>query len=179
MRASGSTDATTMENTAKGRHAVPAPRGLPTTRKELSMKGLSLGLAATALLLAACSSGAPDSPGVPISPVVHEAEGRRIAFGTFSGASGTGATGEVFLVRSPDGYVVSLGSDFALDRGSDPYLSLGSDDETHVNLGPLARMLGAQVYSIPADVDVADYDHVYIWSDDLSVPLGMAELDPI
>ena len=134
-------------------------------------------VAATALLLTACDTQREVSPVVAGTPTIHEAEGTRTAFGTFTGASGHVTTGEVFLMRGPEGYVVSLGSDFSLDGAPDPHVGLGDADTFQAILAPLAQTVGAQVYTIPADVDVGDYDHVYIWCEEFSVPLGVAELE--
>jgi hypothetical protein len=136
-------------------------------------------VAATALLLTACDTQREVSPVVAGTPAIHEAEGARTAFSTFTGASGHATSGEVFLVRGPEGYVVSLGSDFALDGAPDPYVSLGDADTAHLNLAPLMRTVGVQVYPVPADIDVGDYDHVYIWCEEFGVPLGSAELEPL
>lgn len=134
-------------------------------------------VAAMALLLTACDTQREVSPVVAGTPAMHEAEGTRTAFGTFTGASGHVTTGEVFMVRGPDGYVVSLGSDFALDGAPAPHVSLGDAETARVNLAPLTRTVGSQVYRIPAEVDVGEFDHIYIWCEEFSVPLGVAELE--
>lgn len=136
-----------------------------------------LSLATAALLLAACSTDGGGSLEGAAVPALLEAEGTRTAMGTFSGASGHVTTGEVIVVRSADGYVVSLGSDFSLDGAPDPHVSLGDAETAQVTLAPLERTVGAQAYTIPAEVDVGDYDHVYIWCEEFSVPLGVAELE--
>lgn len=135
-----------------------------------------LPLVIVALVLSGCSTDG-NSPVVAGTPAVHEAEGQRTAMGTFSGASGHVTTGEVVVVRTVESYVVSLGSDFSLDGAPDPHVSLGNAETAQVTLAPLQRTVGAQVYTIPAEVDVGGYDHVYIWCEKFSVPLGVAELD--
>lgn len=138
-----------------------------------------LSMAMAALLLAACSSNGDSTLEGATASAVQEAEGQRTAMGTFTAASGHATVGEVFVVRTAEGYVLSLGSDFSLDGAPDPYVSLGDADTAKVNLAPLRETVGAQVYMIPANVDVGDYDHVYIWCEAFSVPLGTAELNPL
>ena len=141
------------------------------------MRSRHLQLAVGALLLSACSSPGNDSPAVAGAPVLHEADGEPTAMGTFEGASGHVTTGEVMVVRTTEGYVVSLGSNFSLDGAPDPHVSLGDSEVAQATLAPLSRTIGAQVYTIPADVNVGDFDHVYIWCEEFDVPLGSAELD--
>ncbi|MEM9371265.1 MAG: DM13 domain-containing protein, partial [Pseudomonadota bacterium] len=40
----------------------------------------------------------------------------------------------------------------------------------------LAASTGEQVYVIPAGLDVADFNEIWIWCEKFSVPLGVAKL---
>lgn len=98
--------------------------------------------------------------------------------GTFTGKSNHITTGGVSVVQTTAGAMVVLAPDFSLDGAPDPRVGLGKagtyDEAT--DAGALATNTGAQVYSLPAGVDPAAYDEVYIWCRKFSVPLGVASL---
>jgi len=52
-------------------------------------------------------------------------------------------------------------------------------DKGHVTtgiLGKLSSLNGEQVYALKPGLDIADYDQIYIWCEQFSVPLGHANL---
>ena len=101
------------------------------------------------------------------------------ASGTFVGASDHITTGGVSVVTTKAGAaVVILDSDFSLDGAPDPRVGFGKDG-TFVeasDLGALENKTGLQSYVVPAGVDVAEFNEVYIWCKEFSVPLGVAAL---
>ncbi|MEL6451595.1 MAG: DM13 domain-containing protein [Pseudomonadota bacterium] len=101
------------------------------------------------------------------------------ASGTFVGASNHITTGAVEVVKNADGsHTVILGDDFSLDGAPDPRVGFGKDGEYDVatGMGLLKSLNGKQVFTVPAGVDPADYNEVYIWCLKFSVPLGVATL---
>lgn len=97
--------------------------------------------------------------------------------GTFTGASDHITTGGLTIVKTADGgAVVILDSDFSLDGAPDPRVGFGKDGAyaEATDLGALQNLTGVQVYVVPASVNVDDFNEVYIWCKQFSVPLGLA-----
>ena len=138
-----------------------------------------LTIMAAVAFLAACGSSVDESPwrSTDATPATHWITGQETALGTFTGASGHAATGEVAVFRTTAGYAVSLGSDFSIDNATGAMVGLGDATGATVILAPLASPTGAQVYGVPASVDIGDFRHVYIWDDERGIPLGVARLD--
>ena len=134
-------------------------------------------VALLAALTAGCmeTGGGAQAPAVPVAS--HQVTGLETATGSFVGASGhvTSGTASVFWTGSQ--WVVSLGSDFSQDGAPDPVVGLGNGAyDPAAKLGPLQSNTGAQTYPLPAGLDIGDYLQVYIWCEQFSVPLGVADL---
>ncbi len=138
-----------------------------------------LTIMAAAGFLVACGSSVDESPwrSQVTTPAMHRIAGQETAVGDFTGTSGRTTTGEVAVFQTTAGYAVSLGSDFSIDNGTGAVVGLGDATGATVILAPLASPTGAQVYGVPASVDIGDFRHVYIWDDTRGVPLGVAQLD--
>lgn len=99
--------------------------------------------------------------------------------GAFTGASNHVTAGAVQLVKTDDGYEIHLGEDFSFDGAPDPRVGFGNDgtfvDST--DFEPLRENEGAQVYKVPAEIDPTQYNNVFIWCSQYSVPLGYAEIN--
>ena len=93
--------------------------------------------------------------------------------GTFVGASNHVTTGTAEIA----GTEVNLLADFTFDGAPDPKVALGKDgyDKTTL-MGPLKSNTGASSYAIPAGIDPAEYNEVWIWCERFNVPLGVATL---
>lgn len=98
---------------------------------------------------------------------------------TFTGKSDHITTGGVTIVKNADGTAtVTLEDDFSLDGAPDPRVAFGKDG-AYVpagDLGELKKLNGKQVYTVPASVNIDDYNEIYIWCLKFSVPLGVAPL---
>ena len=106
------------------------------------------------------------------------ADGDVVATGMFAGASGHTISGTVQVTKSTEGYVVSFGSDFRFDGAPDPKLGFGKDGYVASSkFGELNSARGQQSYVIPAGIDAAEYDQVWIWCEKYDVPLAVAELN--
>jgi hypothetical protein len=122
--------------------------------------------------------GSPDAPGSsgPIgqaSPV----RGALVAQGTFLGAGGHATRGRIELLRTAEGYALTFDENFSTAQAPAPVVGFG--DGVYVpasRVGPLKQYVGAQVYQLPAGFDPSGYSQVFIWSDELGGPLGVAEL---
>ena len=112
-----------------------------------------------------------------LSPVTATAGGNYK--GEFHGASDHITTGGVTVVKTAGGgAVVILDKDFSLDGAPAPRVGFGKDGtyDGATDLGPLQRIDGLQVYVVPAGVKVHDFNEVYIWCEQFSVPLGVASI---
>ncbi len=108
-----------------------------------------------------------------------QAASHALATGTFVGASGHATSGGVSIVQTDAGKMVVLEDDFSFDGAPDPKVGFGRDGvyDPASQLAPLDANKGRQTYSIPASVDLAKYNEVYIWCEKFNVPLGVAKLN--
>ena len=99
--------------------------------------------------------------------------------GTFSGLSNHITTGGVEVVQTDAGWEIRLAADFTFDGAPDPRVGFGRDgkfvDPTDFEV--LRANAGEQVYKVPANIDPANFDEVYIWCRKFSVPLGVAQIN--
>lgn len=132
---------------------------------------------ALALLAGGCLESAP-AP-TPLPPrASHAVTGLETATGSFTGASGYDTRGTASVFWTGSEWVVSLGSDFHHGGSPSPSVGLGTNGvyDPASRLGPLKAPSGEQVYPLAPGLDIGDYFQVYIWSDELSVPVGIADL---
>ncbi|WP_299401873.1 DM13 domain-containing protein [uncultured Roseobacter sp.] len=100
--------------------------------------------------------------------------------GSFIGKSDHITTGGVTIVKNADGTAtVTLDENFSLDGAPDPRVAFGKDGSyaPEADLGVLQKLNGKQVYTVPASVNIEDYNEIYIWCLKFSVPLGVAALN--
>lgn len=120
-------------------------------------------------------AGAALATMVVMAPISASAD----SSGSFTGASDHITTGGVKIIKNADGSaVVILDSNFSLDGAPDPRVGFGKDGKYAdvSDLGPLTQKDGLQVYLVPASVNVDDFNEVYIWCKQFSVPLGVASV---
>jgi len=98
--------------------------------------------------------------------------------GSFNGMKGHKAAGQVAVVRTADGWEVRIEDDFTFDGAPDPWVGFGKSGSfvPATDFHRLRSNTGAQVYQVPADIDPAAYDEVYIWCRRYSVPMGSAQI---
>ncbi|MEO1000268.1 MAG: DM13 domain-containing protein [Pseudomonadota bacterium] len=129
----------------------------------LKALGLALGLAIAAPALA--------------GDAAHSIEGDVYGEGTFTGASRHVTTGHGAIIQQDGKWYVSLAEDFFFDGAPDPKVALGNDGyDPDTLLEPLRENTGAQLYEIPASIDVTAYNEIWIWCEQFAVPLGVAAL---
>ncbi|MEM8753091.1 MAG: DM13 domain-containing protein [Pseudomonadota bacterium] len=99
--------------------------------------------------------------------------------GTFTGLSNHVTKGEVSVVKTDDGYEIRLADSFWFDGAPDPRVGFGKDGKfvDATDFEPLREDSGAQVYKVPANLDPAEFDDVFVWCRRFSVPLGVASLN--
>ena len=98
--------------------------------------------------------------------------------GSFTGVNGHQATGKVAVVQTADGWELHLKDDFTFDGAPDPWVGFGNAGSfaPATDFYRLRSNSGGQTYKVPADIDPAAYDEVYIWCRRYSVPLGVAQI---
>lgn len=100
-----------------------------------------------------------------------------VARGSFQGASGHVTSGGVSIEKTAEGYVLVLEDDFSFDGAPDPQLGLGKGGyDGKTRFSKLQSNSGKQSYKLPAGIDAAQYDEVWVWCEKFSVPLGVAKL---
>ena len=95
--------------------------------------------------------------------------------GTFSGLSNHVTSGTAEL--NSDG--VQLLDDFFFDGAPDPKVALGKDGkyDPATLMGLLTSNSGSSQYALPAGINAADYNEVWIWCEQFNVPLGVASVN--
>ena len=123
-------------------------------------------------LHAAVLSGAVASLGLTALPALAGASG------SFEGLSTHTTLGTVTIVEENGTYFVEFGDDFEHDESPDPRVALGKDGyDASTKLGELKSRNGSQRYEIPTNIDVSEYNEVWLWCDVADVPLGRAPLN--
>ena len=98
--------------------------------------------------------------------------------GEFRGASNHVTTGRAEIAVENGRAVVHLLNDFSFDGAPDPKVALGRDGyDKNTLMGPLKRNKGASSYIVPAGIDTAKYNEVWIWCERFNVPLGVARIN--
>ncbi len=112
------------------------------------------------------------------APVAASAQEQVLASGAFRGQSGHTASGGVRVVKTGSGVTVVLDPDFKFDGAPDPKLGFGKNGYVKATqFSPLKSNSGEQTYDIPATIDPADYNEVWVWCEKYAVPLGVANLE--
>lgn len=99
--------------------------------------------------------------------------------GQFTGANNHVVKGGVTVVKNADGTAtVTLGPDFFLDGAPDPRVGFGKDGKyvKGTDVGLLKANTGQQTFTVPASINVDDFNEVYIWCLKFSVSLGVASV---
>ena len=103
-----------------------------------------------------------------------------VAHGAFvDGEPGHHAEGNAVLLRLEDGsFAVRFEDNFKVTNGPDLFVYLGKDGayDKEALLGGLKGSVGGQNYIIPADIDAAAYNEVWVWCRAFGVKFGSAKL---
>lgn len=113
-------------------------------------------------------------------PEPAEAGGEKVVSqGTFEGRSNHITTGGATVLKNGAGYILVLEEDFSLDGAPAPTIGFGNSGrfDKATDFTKLNSKTGKQTYQLPANIDPSNYDEVYIWCRDFSVPLGVAKLN--
>jgi hypothetical protein len=97
-------------------------------------------------------------------------------------------TGTAQIIEQPDGsHILRLESDFSVTFGPDLFMWLAGHPEPktgdeaqnqgYINLGGLQSRSGAQEYTIPADVNLDQYNSAVVWCRAFGQVMTSAPLD--
>lgn len=100
--------------------------------------------------------------------------------GVFSGSGPYQVTGEVSIVTVDGKKLLKFSDNFSSSAGPDLQVYLSKNDSANglgefISLNALKNLQGAQVYSVPDDVD--NYASVIIWCRGFNVAFGSADLN--
>ena len=101
-----------------------------------------------------------------------------IKSGELSGENKHITTGKVTIEKDGDRTLVVLGPNFSLDGAPDPKLGFAKNGkfDTGTLFSKLKKLKGRQVYEVPKNIVVANYDQFVVWCEKFSVSLGSAKL---
>ena len=102
-----------------------------------------------------------------------------ISSGTFSGLAGHNAEGTAKLLKIGEEFYIRFEDDFKVTNGPDLFVHFGKDGQYLANarLGNLKGNIGGQNYKVPAELNPADFNEVWVWCRSFSVPFGKAVLN--
>lgn len=145
------------------------------------IKAASLGILALSATAAATTAPFANfgEPNVPQVVRFAEASAQAtVAKGSFKGKSKHITTGETYILKTRAGYALVLSDDFFLDGAPTPVLGFGNngkyDKASYV--ADLESNTGRQVYPLAVGFNPSNFNEVYVWCEDFSVPLGVAKL---
>ncbi len=137
--------------------------------------------AAIALLSALALSACTPATNAAQPVAVTKAEGGKVtAKGSFRGENNHIVTGKAKVSKVDGQWVITLDEGFLLDGAPDPKVALGNGQYVQGTiLGELKSLKGKQSYVLPTSLNIGDYNQVYIWCEQFSVSLGVADLELI
>jgi hypothetical protein len=135
-------------------------------------------LALTATLIAACSAPSPSIDTAAAAPAANLQNAVVVAEGSFTGMNDHVVTGNVQIVEWNGKSFLRLEDSFSLDGAPDPKVGFGTSGEYNQasTVSPLRQHSGAQDYELPANFTLEHFNQAYIWCDQFSVGLGVANL---
>ncbi len=97
--------------------------------------------------------------------------------GNFTGTNDHTVTGSFEIVKTGDGYTLTLSEDFELDGAPDPKIAFGNNGYSKGTIfTKLNKLKGKQVYKLPASINPSDYNEVWVWCEKFDVGLGVAKV---
>ncbi len=97
-----------------------------------------------------------------------------IGVGSFEGLENHKASGKATVISINATDYIRLEDDFLVTNGPDLYVGLGKDGTYGTEVARLKGNIGGQNYQIPKNLDLNQYNEVWIWCKAFSVPFGKA-----
>ena len=98
--------------------------------------------------------------------------------GEFMGVKGHNAEGTAEILDIAGKKYIRFEENFKVTNGPDLFVYLGKNGQydSTANLGRLKGNIGSQNYEISAELDISEYDSVWVWCRAFSVGFGVAEI---
>lgn len=98
--------------------------------------------------------------------------------GYFKGRAGHSAAGTASVIETGDKKYIRFEGDFSVTNGPDLFVYLGKDGSynSDASLGALKGNKGSQNYEVPEDLNLDNFNEVWVWCRAFSVPFGVAVL---
>ncbi|MEO1282554.1 MAG: DM13 domain-containing protein [Pseudomonadota bacterium] len=140
------------------------------------IKSMSIATLLT-MLMAACIAAVTPLRAENTAANADQGKATVVYTAEFTGAGGHVTSGNVIISTKNGKTTVTLDKSFSLDGAPDPKLAFGKDGYVKETIfSKLGKLKGAQTYDVPATLDVADYNELWLWCEKFNVPLGVAKL---
>jgi hypothetical protein len=116
------------------------------------------------------------------APVQSAGEAEMVRRGQFEGFDQIHyGSGGASLYRTEEGYVIRFEEDFNVANGPDLVVGLGKDGEykEELQIAKLKGNIGSQNYVIPANINIEDFNEVWVWCRAFSVGFAKARLNDL
>lgn len=90
-------------------------------------------------------------------------------------------SGTASLIETAEGYVVRFENDFEVANGPDLYVGFGKDGK-YVKGTEISRLkgnIGSQNYEVPEDINIEEYNEIWVWCRVFSVGFARASLSEL
>jgi hypothetical protein len=117
----------------------------------------------------------------PIDRGELDAEPVLVATGSFVGFDRIHyGSGNVGLIETTVGYIIRFEEDFNVANGPDLFVGFGRDGSyiKGSEIGRLKGNIGSQNYSVPENIDIENFNEIWIWCRVFSTGFARAELVP-
>ena len=90
-------------------------------------------------------------------------------------------SGDVSLIETDEGYLLWFDENFNVANGPDLVVGLGRDGEykKETQIDKLKGNIGSQYYFVPKEINIEEYNEVWIWCRAFSVGFAKAKLNPL
>jgi len=89
-------------------------------------------------------------------------------------------SGNVSVIQVGEKYIIRFEDNFNVANGPDLFVGLGKDGKyiKGTEIGRLKGNIGSQNYEVPPEINLSEYNEVWIWCRVFSVGFAKAELSP-
>ncbi|MEK7227367.1 MAG: DM13 domain-containing protein [Patescibacteria group bacterium] len=89
-------------------------------------------------------------------------------------------TGNVSVLKAGDKYIIRFEENFDVANGPDLYVGFGKDGKyvKGTEIAKLKGNIGSQNYEVPANINLEEYNEIWIWCRAFSVGFAKAKLTP-
>lgn len=90
-------------------------------------------------------------------------------------------SGDVVAIETGEGWTIRFEENFNVANGPDLYVGFGKDGKyiKGSEIGKLKGNIGSQNYEVPSNLNIADYNEVWVWCRAFSVGFAKAKLNPV